>query len=378
MADNEPVVPTPNPNAAVAPSGPALSATTDRPTIVPDPVAPPTPEPTVAPPAPPTGPADLTHEPRSPIAPRIAELVGERRRLEQLVNQQSEDFRRLMQRHEELLTRQTAPVPIAPTPAVPVTDFMEPRPSRDSFADPVAYDEALVDWGARRAAATTAAEMRRIQEESENLRRQTEQQTLDRRAQEEYEARTRAEAQTLRQNWEVKQATVLEKYPDYYEVTNNPSLPISVAMVNTIVRHENGPDIAYFLGKNPAEASRIAGLVVKDQVFPQGHPMAGLPVPDAAAQAFELGLIAAKLAPPSVPTVTNALAPPVAPNGSDNTPPTPTTPPVNNNPPPPPNPIVGAAAAATQRSPSEESMEEYGARRSRELLAERRPGRQLH
>lgn len=51
-----------------------------------------------------------------------------------------------------------------------------------------------------------------------------------------------------------------QKYSDYAEVVGNPSLPITPAMAEAIMDSEVGPDVAYFLGKNPKEAARISQL----------------------------------------------------------------------------------------------------------------------
>jgi hypothetical protein len=50
------------------------------------------------------------------------------------------------------------------------------------------------------------------------------------------------------------------KYPDFNEVIGNPDLPITETMINTMLALDAGPDVAYHLGKNPAEAFRIAQL----------------------------------------------------------------------------------------------------------------------
>lgn len=52
----------------------------------------------------------------------------------------------------------------------------------------------------------------------------------------------------------------LEKYDDYQQVVENPALPITDVMAQTIRASEVGPDVAYWLGTNPKEAARIANL----------------------------------------------------------------------------------------------------------------------
>lgn len=51
-----------------------------------------------------------------------------------------------------------------------------------------------------------------------------------------------------------------EKFADYDTVTRNPNVAITSAMAEIIRDSDVGPDIAYHLGKNPAEAAQIAAL----------------------------------------------------------------------------------------------------------------------
>jgi hypothetical protein len=53
----------------------------------------------------------------------------------------------------------------------------------------------------------------------------------------------------------------MEKYDDFDAVVfNNRNLPITEVMAQTIKMSEQGPDVAYYLGTNPAEAARISKL----------------------------------------------------------------------------------------------------------------------
>lgn len=93
-----------------------------------------------------------------------------------------------------------------------------------------------------------------------------------------------------------REQTARTKYSDYDDVARNPSLAITNEMADVLVLSDDGPDIAYYLGKNPAEAERIARL----------HPKL---------VAKELGRLSAKIA--STPeTVTLSQAPePITPVG---------------------------------------------------------------
>lgn len=52
----------------------------------------------------------------------------------------------------------------------------------------------------------------------------------------------------------------VEKYDDYLEVAHNPAIKITQEMAEVIKTSDEGPEIAYHLGKNPEEAARIAQL----------------------------------------------------------------------------------------------------------------------
>ena len=91
----------------------------------------------------------------------------------------------------------------------------------------------------------------------------------------------------------------MEKYDDYKQVVENPSLRITPVMADTIRASDVGPDVAYYLGSNPREADRIAEL----------PPFL---------QAKEIGKLEAKLvASPPVRKTTSA-PPPIAPVTSRN------------------------------------------------------------
>lgn len=81
--------------------------------------------------------------------------------------------------------------------------------------------------------------------------------------------------------------------PDFDDVAFNPSLPITDAMADAIDLSERGPEILYYLGKNPGRAEEISRM------------------PDLHA-ALEIGRLEGKLSLPQPKTVTNA-PPPIRP-----------------------------------------------------------------
>jgi hypothetical protein len=185
------------------------------------------------------------------------------------LTRQREEERRRAERLESMLhevyTKQQ-PAPQAAPPA-------EQPPKQEDFAD---YDEFL------RAAA----------------RYEVRQELQAERAQEEAK-RKQHEAQTYHQQQQARIVTTIQKAQaahDDFNVVVTDSLPVSEIMLNALAESDHGPDILYYLGKNPQESARIAGLSPFGQVR-------------------ELGRIEAKIATPKPISTTNAPAP-IKPVGS--------------------------------------------------------------
>lgn len=146
------------------------------------------------------------------------------------------------------------------------------KPKPDQFATTEEYVEAL--------AAFKAEEIFRTKtQESESQRR---------------EAELRQRHQSVVTSYQERVEQAMEKYPDFEDIAYAPDVPITNAMAATIQESEKGPDIAYFLGKNPAEAQRIAKL----------SPFL---------QAKELGKLEAKLESAPAPVRTSNAPPPINP-----------------------------------------------------------------
>lgn len=60
--------------------------------------------------------------------------------------------------------------------------------------------------------------------------------------------------------WTESTAEFRQKAPDFDAVAHNPNLTVTPVMADAIRESSRGAEIAYFLGKNPTEAARIAGL----------------------------------------------------------------------------------------------------------------------
>jgi hypothetical protein len=150
----------------------------------------------------------------------------------------------------------------APKPEVPETP---PTLEQHGF-DEGKYQQALIAYAEKRAEAKVEEKLRAFEEGQKVKERQ---QTFQTRAA------------------EFKKAT-----EDYDEVVYNPALAISANMAEDIAESEVGPQLAYYLGKNPDVAREIAALS-----------------PRAASR--ELGKIEARLsAPKAAPAVTKAPPPP--------------------------------------------------------------------
>lgn len=377
---------------------PEASATSDMPQIPAVEPTVPAAEPTAvdpnASPAPPTGDANLANQPTDPVvvspveppryqgtvAARMAELTTQRARFEQEATARDALIQRVLEQNraltEALSNRQAPTATASPNTS---TEFTDPRPSREAFGDPEAYESALIDWSARRTASVTAAELRRQNEEIDRQRNEAAENA--RREAEENAVRQRQEAEANRvwKEWQDRQAEFAQTHPDYYDALNDPRVHATTFMRDAIITRPNAPEIAYYLAKNPEESVRIASMNLSGMVYPPGTPQAGLPVPDALGQAFEIGLIAAKLqlaqTPTTQPSVAstapNALTQPAVPATQT---PTPVANPVARpvtSPPAPPTPIAGGSASANVRDiheiGNEGSMEEYAAMRQQQL-----------
>lgn len=126
--------------------------------------------------------------------------------------------------------------PEAPKVEVDMSDL--PKPRRDDFDDPDEYEEARNFWIAIKATRTEAA--------------RTQQRNMAAQFQE-------MEAKKL--SWG---AEGRKKYPDF-DVAYG--VPVTNEMRDELFASEFGHDVAYFLGKNPVEAARIAQLLPVEQKY---------------------------------------------------------------------------------------------------------------
>lgn len=298
--------------------GPALSTTSDIPVIEtkPDSVA--VPDVVEKAEASPTETKDeiIEDEAASPESasettePKEARGVG--KRLKELVKQREEAESKLEAERTERIRLQAA---LDARTAEPVDDDPAPvQPKRDDFSDPDAYDAAFLKYARQDAAREARREARR----EVNL------------AQAEANAKAQQDAidageRVAREAYTERKTKVMEKYADFNEVAETPDVQVSVPMAHAIINSPDGPEIQYYLGKNPAEAKRIMQL---------SPPL----------QLMELGLISAQLRAPTQAKTSISSAPkPIKP--------------------------INGSQESHSKTPDEETMEEYGARRKKELQA---------
>lgn len=190
-----------------------------------------------------------------------------------------------------------------------------PKPKRDTFDSIEAYDVALVEWA--------TGEARRIatQEAEEGQRKAEAKRASDDRAKAQ-EAADKANAEAHKA-WMKQRESAMEEFPDYVEVAEDAAVQITPQMAQAIMAADNGTRIAYHLGKNPALADKISKL-------PPGR------------QVMEIGKLEDKLNAPAPKQISKA-PPAITP--------------------------IGARNSAAQKTAEQESMDEYAARRNKELRA---------
>lgn len=124
----------------------------------------------------------------------------------------------------------------------------DPRPSRDAFTDPEAYDKALIDWSGRRATEVANA-------------------AADAQAKRNEQVRT---VETAIETFKERKAAFETNHPDFDDLVYNDEMKFSPAMTEAILNAEDGPAIAYHLGQNPEVAERIAKLSPVQAVYEIG------------------------------------------------------------------------------------------------------------
>ena len=283
---------------------PALSATSDMPVIETKPDATPAKEAVPAPTEEVEAPAAADEaktdeqsadikQPESTSASDDADpkkpAKGVQKRLDELVAQREEAKRQVEAERAEKL-RLMAMLEARDTPKKAEPDVTEPvKPRREDYADPEHYTEAFVNYAAEFATWKVTREFEAKQRVEHEARQQ---------------ASIVEQQEAVRKTYAGRVEKFKEEHADYTAVAESPDVKISIPMAHAITASDNGPQLAYHLGKNPAEADRIASL-------------------PPAMQLMELGKLEAKLTAKPVIPVSAAPAPikPITPaKGSTDTP----------------------------------------------------------
>jgi hypothetical protein len=78
-------------------------------------------------------------------------------------------------------------------------------------------------------------------------------------------------ARAAQDAWTESTAEFRQKAPDFDAIVHNPNLTVTPIMADAIRESSRGAEIAYYLGKNPAEAARIASLSPVSQATAIAH-----------------------------------------------------------------------------------------------------------
>lgn len=117
-----------------------------------------------------------------------------------------------------------------------------PRPTLEQFDyDEQKHGEALDEWYAKRSAqAAREARRQEYEEEVQAYRERTQKATVE-------TFKTRADEFAM-------------EHPDFYETVQNPSYHQGPAIMQAVLQSENGPALAYHLGKNVALARELNSM----------------------------------------------------------------------------------------------------------------------
>lgn len=132
----------------------------------------------------------------------------------------------------------------------------EPRPSRVNFETEEEYEDSLHNW-----------RQDNKQETQGTTGEPAGQQGNEQQSAPAAKPQVSAETQEIVDNWKDNCDVASDKYEDFEAVITSKDLDISNIMRDAMYEDkDNGAEVAYFLGKNPTEATRINGLSIVQQV----------------------------------------------------------------------------------------------------------------
>jgi hypothetical protein len=217
-------------------------------------------------------PASATDE--APVLENPVPEVAEQAPTPKGVQKRLDEFRRQLGDTQRMNERLLSLVEQTVRGKAPEVQTPSGPPDRNSYADHDQYLEALADY--------------KVSEKFEGLKARVAQE----KAQESAKQRESA--------WTKKLEQAASKHADFEDVVFDEKLPVSAAMAEAMQESDVGPEIAYWLGKNPAEAQRIAGL-------------------SAIAQAREIGKIESRIGEPAPKKETSKAPAPIEPVGKGKT-----------------------------------------------------------
>lgn len=118
--------------------------------------------------------------------------------------------------------------------AQPQAKEPDPKPVRTQFVSDDDYQEALTDWKVD--------------------------QRLAERQQEEQQARINASQQQLQENWNRRLDQAKTKLGDYDEVVGKSEIDLPNPLYFAIIESDIGPELSYYLAKNPDEVKLLKGM----------------------------------------------------------------------------------------------------------------------
>jgi len=173
-------------------------------------------------------------KPKPKAEERIRDLAHEKRKLELEKARMEGELAGLRQAGTAQAKDQTADGKPEPEPGAEA----DPRPEYGQFDSPDAFHEAVARWSARQ-------EWKVLQEQA---------------AEEKKVLQLREKRAIQQKQWEKQAAKAREAHEDWDEVFNDPSVPCSAEMADAIFASDFGAEVAYYLGRAPEEAARIAQL----------------------------------------------------------------------------------------------------------------------
>ena len=164
-------------------------------------------------------------EPEATAAPESADTTPEEQTQQKVFTEQEVDAlvgkrlarqqRKLEREFAERIAEQQARQPVAPPPAP------------DDFESAQQYAEALAEQKARDLIAQREAA---------------------------------AQQAAILESYKDREEEARDRYEDFEQVAYNPNLPVTDVMAQAIQASDIGPEVIYYLGSNPKEASRISRL----------------------------------------------------------------------------------------------------------------------